>query len=276
MDDPYDYGQIAAANSLSDVYAMGGTPITALNILGYPVGQVPQEWLAQILRGGGEKVIESGAALLGGHSVDDPELKFGLAVTGVAHPCEIVANRGARPGDDLVLTKALGTGIVTQALKRGEVDADALAAAVASMKQLNAAAGRAMGRVGAHAATDVTGFGLLGHLFEMLAASEVGAQIDARALPVLPMAEEYAAAGISTGGARKNRAYLEPHLRLSEAILPGREEVLFDPQTSGGLLIAVAPEKTSRLLEELAAEGVTVRAVVGKITDRPRELRVIG
>lgn len=276
MDDPYDYGQIAAANSLSDVYAMGGTPITALNILGYPVGQVPQEWLAQILRGGGEKVIESGAALLGGHSVDDPELKFGLAVTGVAHPCEIVANRGARPGDDLVLTKALGTGIVTQALKRGEVDADALAAAVASMKQLNAAAGRAMGRVGAHAATDVTGFGLLGHLFEMLAASEVGAQIDARALPVLPMAEEYAAAGISTGGARKNRAYLEPHLCLSEAILPGREEVLFDPQTSGGLLIAVAPEKTSRLLEELAAEGVTVRAVVGKITDRPRELRVIG
>jgi selenide,water dikinase len=254
---------------------MGGTPITALNILGYPVGQVPEEWLEQILRGGGEKVIEAGAALLGGHSVDDPEMKFGLAVTGVADPAQVVANRGARPGDDLVLTKALGTGIVTQALKRGEVDAAALAAAVASMKQLNAGAARAMVRVGPDAATDVTGFGLLGHLYEMLAASEVGAEIDARSVPVLPRAEEYGAAGVSTGGARKTRAYLEPSLRLDDEVPVGRQGVLFDPQTSGGLLIAVAPEKTSRLLEALAAENVAVRAVVGKVTDRPRELRVV-
>lgn len=275
VDDPYDYGQIAAANSLSDVYAMGGTPITALNILGYPVGQVPEEWLTRILVGGAEKVIEAGAALIGGHSVDDPEMKYGLSVTGVVDPARVVANKGARPGDDLVLTKALGTGIITQALKRDAVDADALAAAVASMKQLNAAASRAMVAVGPHAATDVTGFGLLGHLFEMLAASEVGAEIDARALPLLPRAAEYAAAGVGTGGARKTRAYLEPHLRLDPTLPAGVEAVLVDPQTSGGLLIAVAPEKTNRLMEALAAEGVAVRAVIGKVTDRPRELRVV-
>jgi selenide,water dikinase len=275
VDDPFDYGQIAAANSLSDVYAMGGTPITALNILGYPVGQVPDAWLAEILRGGGEKVIESGAALLGGHSVDDPEMKFGLSVTGVADPACIVTNRGARVGDDLVLTKALGTGIVTQALKQDEADADALAVAVASMTRLNAGAARAMVAVGPHAATDVTGFGLLGHLFEMLAAAEVGAEITARSLPILPRALEYAEAGVSTGGARKTRAFLEPHLRLDPALSTGLQGVLFDPQTSGGLLIAVAPEKTNPLLEALERERVGVRAVIGKVTDRARELKVV-
>jgi selenide,water dikinase len=274
VDDPFDYGQIAAANSLSDVYAMGGTPITALNILGYPVGQVPEETLARILVGGCEKAAEAGAALLGGHTVDDPELKYGLSVTGIADPGDITANKGARPGDDLVLTKALGTGIITQALKRGEVNAAALAIAVESMKRLNAAAARAMVRVGPHAATDVTGFGLLGHLYEILAASGVGAEIDTRALPVLPMAEEYAAQGIGTGGGRKNREYLEPNLRLHRAVPDARLGVMFDPQTSGGLLIAVPPEKTPRLLEELEAEGVPVRAVIGKITDRSCELKV--
>jgi selenide,water dikinase len=275
VDDPYDYGQIAAANSLSDVYAMGGTPITALNILGYPVGQVPEEWLALILKGGGEKVIEAEAALLGGHSVDDPEMKFGLAVTGIADPARVVANRGARIGDDLVLTKALGTGIITQALKRGEVDSGALDAAVLSMKQLNAGAARAMVAVGPHAATDVTGFGLLGHLFEMAAASEVGAEIDSRRLPLLPQAAEYADSGVGTGGARKNRAFLEPHLRLEPSLSTGLQGILFDPQTSGGLLIAVPPERTNALIEALGREGVAVRAIIGKITDRPRELRVL-
>jgi selenide,water dikinase len=253
---------------------MGGTPITALNIVGYPVGQISDETLTQILVGGCEKVAEAGAALLGGHTVDDPELKYGLSVTGIADPRDITANKGARPGDDLVLTKALGTGIITQALKRGDVDAGALAAAVESMKRLNAAAARAMIRVGPHAATDVTGFGLLGHLYEILAASGAGAEIDARALPILPMAEEYAAQGIGTGGGRKNRQYLEPNLRLHPAVLEGRQEVMFDPQTSGGLLIAVASEKTRRLLEELEAEGVPVRAVIGKITDAPCVLKV--
>jgi selenide,water dikinase len=274
VDDPFDYGQIAAANSLSDVYAMGGTPITALNIVGYPVGQISEETLTQILVGGCEMVAEAGAALLGGHTVDDPELKYGLSVTGIADPRDITANKGARPGDDLVLTKSLGTGIITQALKRGDVDAGALATAVESMKRLNAAAARAMVRVGPHAATDVTGFGLLGHLYEILAASGVGAEIDARALPILPMAEEYAAQGIGTGGGRKNRQYLEQNLRLHPAVPESRQGVMFDPQTSGGLLIAVAPEKTRRLLEELEAEGVPVRAVVGKITDAPCVLKV--
>jgi len=224
--------------------------------------------------GGCEKVAEAGAALLGGHTVDDPELKYGLSVTGIADPRDVTANKGAWPGDDLVLTKALGTGIITQALKRGGVDARALSTAVESMKRLNAAAARAMVRVGPHAATDVTGFGLLGHLYEMLAASGVGAEIDTRTLPVLPMAEAYAAQGIGTGGALKNREYLESSLRISPAVPESRLGVMFDPQTSGGLLIAVAPEKTTRLLDELEAAGVPVRAVVGKITDTPRVLKL--
>src|SRR5438105_3439369 len=178
VDDPYEYGQIAAANSLSDVYAMGGVPITALNIVGFPMGTYPNEWLERILTGGCEKVAEAGVALLGGHTVQNPEIMFGLSVTGTAHRDQITANRGARPGDALVLTKALGTGIVTQALKRDEVDPAHLEAAVDSMKRLNAAASRAMVRVGVHAATDITGFGLLGHLYEMLAASEVGAELE--------------------------------------------------------------------------------------------------
>lgn len=274
VDDPYDYGQIAAANSLSDVYAMGGTPVSALNILGYPVGKVSEETVAEILRGGGEKVIEAGAALLGGHSVDDPEMKFGLAVTGVADPDRVVTNKGARAGDYLILTKALGTGIITQALKRDEVDADALAAAVASMKQLNAAASRAMVAVGVSAATDITGFGLLGHLYEMLDAAGVGALINARALPILPGALQYSDAGIGTGGARRNRAYLEPHLRLKPSLSVGVQGVLFDPQTSGGLLIAVRPERAEDLLDALIEEDVAVRAVIGSVEDRPREITV--
>jgi selenide,water dikinase len=266
VDDPYEYGQIAAANSLSDVYAMGGVPITALNIVGFPMGTYPNEWLERILAGGCEKVTEAGVALLGGHTVQNPEIMYGLSVTGMAHRDQVTANRGARPGDALVLTKALGTGIVTQALKRDEADAAHLEAAVRSMKQLNAAAARAMGAVGAHAATDITGFGLLGHLYEMLAASEVGAELDVAALPLLPGALGYAARGLTTGGANNNRAYLKESIRLEGNLSEALQAVLYDPQTSGGLLMAVAPDRTHALLDALAAEGVEIRAVIGRVT----------
>jgi selenide,water dikinase len=267
VDDPYDYGQIAAANSLSDVYAMGGTPLTAMNIVLFPMEGLPKEWLVEILRGGADKVAESGALLLGGHTVNDDTIKFGLSVTGIAHPGEIVATRGARPGDDLVVTKRVGTGLVTTALKRGEAREGDVAAAMASMKALNKGAARAMVRAGVHAATDITGFGLAGHLFEMMDYSGVAAELDAGAVPFLPGALEYAEDGVNTGGGRSNAAYLGARLRFEEAVPEPVRVACCDPQTSGGLLIAVPPERTPLLLEALEREGVGVGAVVGTVTE---------
>ncbi len=264
VDDPFDYGQIAAANSLSDVYAMGGTPITALNIVGYPMKDAPAEWLHEILRGGAEKAVEAGVAILGGHTVEDPEIKYGMSVTGLGNRHQITANRGARAGDRLVLTKALGTGLVTSAIKRGVADAEATRAVTDSMKTLNRAASRAMVEVGVHACTDVTGFGLLGHLYEMLEAG-VAAELDAAAIPVLPTAEECARQGITTGGARNNETYLAPSLQFDAGVSMELRQVLFDPQTSGGLLMAVPPERLDALLAALEAEGVAIRAVIGRI-----------
>ena len=269
VDDPYDYGQIAAANSLSDVYAMGGTPITALNIVGYPMKEAPAEWLHEILRGGAEKALEAGVAILGGHTVEDPEIKYGMSVTGLGLRHQITANRGARVGDRLVLTKALGTGLVTSAIKRGVADETAARIATESMKTLNRAASKAMVAVGVNACTDVTGFGLLGHLYEMVSASGVGARIESDHIPLLPTAEECARQGITTGGARNNETYLSPSLRFDPGVSPERRQVLFDPQTSGGLLMSVPPEKLPELLEVLAAEGVPVRATIGEIVEGP-------
>jgi selenide,water dikinase len=243
VDDPFDYGQIAAANSLSDVYAMGGTPITALNIVGYPMKEAPAEWLHEILRGGAEKALEAGAAILGGHTVEDPEIKYGLSVTGIGSRHQITANRGARVGDRLVLTKALGTGLVTSAIKRGVAEEAAVRAVTESMKTLNRAASKAMVAVGVHACTDITGFGLLGHLYEMLSASEVAARVEANQLPILPTAEECARQGITTGGARNNETYLSEWLRFEVGVSAERRQVMFDPQTSGGLLMAVSPDR---------------------------------
>lgn len=266
VDDPYEYGQIAAANSLSDVYAMGGTPLTAMNIVCFPMdGGIGKEVLVEMLRGGADKVAESGALLLGGHTVNDEVIKFGLSVTGMAHPSQITAVKGARPGDHLVLTKAVGTGLVTTALKRGEADAGDVEAAVLSMRTLNAAAARAMGRVGAHACTDITGFGLLGHLFEMLEASGVGAELQSASIPFLPGAVRYAGEGVNTGGGRNNAGYLGGRVRFAESVGEGERVACFDPQTSGGLLISVAPEKAKALLAELEREQVPVRAVIGQV-----------
>jgi selenide,water dikinase len=279
VDDPYQFGQIAAANSLSDVYAMGGRPITVLNILCYPIEDRDPHELAEILRGGADKVAESGASLVGGHSVEDAEPKFGLSVTGLIDPRHITTNAGAQPGDVIVLTKPLGTGIVTTAAKFDEGDAATLAetleAACRSMAALNAGAAEAMRATGigpdlpVHAATDITGYGLLGHLYHLAKASGVGLEIDSAAIPALPNAETLAAQGNVTRGDRENRAYLGEHLLVGEKVVPSRLSLLLDPQTSGGLAICVAAEAATRLLSELAARGVETRAIIGRVIASP-------
>jgi selenide,water dikinase len=251
---------------------MGGIPFTAMNIVCFPMdgaGGADPEWLVKILLGGADKVAESGALLLGGHTVADETIKFGLSVTGIAHPREIVATKGAKPGDYLVLTKALGTGMVTTAIKLGIVTPEHEAAAIASMTLLNAAAARAMVRVGVHAATDVTGFGLLGHLHEMLEYSGVSAELDASALPLLPGAYEYAAQGVDTGGGKATAAFLREHTTFASEVPMALRAICTDPQTSGGLLMAVPAERLERLREELEREGVNVRAVIGRVGDGP-------
>lgn len=271
VDDPYRFGAIAAANSLSDVYAMGGTPITALNIVCFPIKELPGTMLADILRGGADKMREAGVHLAGGHSVDDPEPKYGLSVTGTVHPDRVATNAGARPGDVLVLTKPLGTGILTTAAKNDALDPETLDLACETMATLNAAAAEAMRAVGigadaaVHAATDITGFGLLGHLSHIARASNVALRLDGSAIPLLPRAREMAAAGFTTGGGSANAGYLEEIVAFADAVPDDLRAVLLDPQTSGGLCIAVAPERREDLLAELAARGVATRAVIGEV-----------
>jgi selenide,water dikinase len=272
VDDPYRYGQIAATNSLSDVYAMGGTPLTAMNIVCFPIHDRDPAELAAILRGGADKMAEAGVALVGGHSVDDPEPKYGLSVTGLVDPNHITTNAGARPGDVIVLTKPLGTGIVTTAAKFDECSADVLDAACESMATLNAGAAEAMRRVGIgpegiHAATDITGFALMGHLYHLAKASNVRLELDSSAIPILPGAEELAAAGNVTRGGKENAAYLADVVRIEEGVGQTLRDVLFDPQTSGGLAICVAEAKLDVLLSELAGLGVKTRAVIGRIVE---------
>jgi selenide,water dikinase len=242
VDDPFTFGAIAAANALSDVYAMGGAPLTALSILCYPASGDLDD-LEAILRGGAEKIHEAGAVLAGGHSVADEEIKFGYSITGTVHPARVWTNAGARPGDALVLTKPLGTGIVSTALKRGIATAEDVAASVASMLELNRAAADAARSLEVHAATDVTGFGLAGHAREMAAASRVTLVFDRSAIPLLPGAAGYAGQGAVPGGLRNNREFAGPHVRGNAP------DYFFDPQTSGGLLLALPPASARRFLE---------------------------
>ena len=251
VDDPYQFGAIAAANALSDIYAMGGVPRTALNIACFPVGSLPLEVLAEILRGGADKLRDAGVTLVGGHTVDDIEPKYGLTVTGLIHPDRILTNAGGRPGDALVLTKPLGTGIATTAIKQGRASGPLQERAIALMATLNRAAAEAMIEVGAHAATDVTGFGLLGHLAEMAAGSGLAATIMADAVPILPEVLDLAAAGIVPGGTVRNLESLAGRLHWDPAIQEPLRLVLADAQTSGGLLIAVDPAAADGLLAGL-------------------------
>jgi selenide,water dikinase len=264
VDDPYDFGRIAAANAISDVYAMGGTPRTALNIATFPIEDLGPEILSRILAGGAAIAREAGVAILGGHTVKDDEPKYGMAVTGTVHPERAITNAGARPGDLLVLTKPLGTGILSNALKKGSIDAAQIAAAVRWMTTLNRGASRAMIAAQAHAATDVTGFGLLGHGFEMARASGVRLCISAQSVPIYQLARDLIGVGIAPGGSRKNA---DEHATFTTfaAGVPDDARLLFsDAQTSGGLLIAVPPEGIAALLAALA-ETPALAAVIGGV-----------
>ncbi len=240
VDDPYTFGQIAAANALSDVFAMGGEPLTALAIVGFPVGTLPPSVLTEILRGGQDKVREAGAVLIGGHSIIDEELKFGLSVTGQAHPDRLLTNATARPGDRLVLTKPLGTGLLATAEKQGKLSSNAMLVLHTTMSALNGAASRAALALGLTCATDVTGFGLLGHALHVARASRVTLSIDGKKLPELPGARALWRAGTRTGGAERNETYLSAHVDSAGAD-PSDLALALDPQTSGGLLLAVPP-----------------------------------
>jgi selenide, water dikinase len=268
VDDAYVFGAIAAANALSDVYAMGGTPLLAINLVAFPAKQLPLSLLSDILRGGLEKAQEAGVNIVGGHSVDDPEPKYGLAVTGTVHPDRVVRNSTARPGDQLILTKPLGTGIISTAIKHGVAPPDAEAAAVAGMLTLNRAAAEAMGQVRVSAATDVTGFGLLGHLRTMAQASGVSATVWSAAVPSLPHAEQLADAGEVPGGTRSNERSLRRSVRWSEAVSASRRILLCDAQTSGGLLIAVPKTDRSKRESELSARDVAAYRI-GELQEGP-------
>jgi selenide,water dikinase len=269
VDDPYDFGRIAAANALSDIYAMAAAPLFALNLVGWPRDGLPFELLGDVLRGGAEVARAAGAFVLGGHSIDDPEPKYGMVVIGEVRPDRIVRNSGAKPGDALVLTKPLGTGVLATALKRDLVGAGDLGPAVAVMTTLNAGAARAMVAVGVHAATDVTGFGLLGHLRSLLEASGAAAEVRAAAVPVLAGARELARRGAIPGGTERNVASLTDVVSFGEGVDPVDRVLLADAQTSGGLLIAVAPERSDALVAALGREASPAAAVIGRVVAGP-------
>lgn len=268
VDDPRDFGRIAAANALSDVYAMGGTPRTALNLVCWPPEGLGPDVLARILEGGTEKIHEAGCVVIGGHSIQDEELKFGYAVTGTARPDRLLTNAGARPGDALLLTKPLGTGLAATALKRGAVDEASIAPVVEAMAALNAAAAEVALAVGARAATDVTGFGLAGHAVQLADASGASLAVEAGALPLFPGVEDLAVAANVPAGGRSNRAYFGPRVGLGAGVSEKRALVAFDPQTSGGLLLAVPAAAADEALAALAERGCRGAARIGEVTER--------
>lgn len=277
VDDPYAFGQIAAANSLSDIYAMGAEPLTVLNLVAFSVSKLDPSMLVEILRGAADKVKEAGAVTIGGHSIDDPEPKFGLAVTGRVHPDRLWRKGGARPGDQLILTKPIGVGIHTTAIKRGLARDEEIERVTRVMTTLNRDAARVMRSYEIHACTDVTGFGLLGHAFEMSRAGQVGLEIDSKAVPVLPRTAELARDGVVPGGTRANAKWLGDHLSFSEAVDEAMRIILCDAVTSGGLLAAVPEEQAVHLLKELHRNGVVEARVIGRVvSDHPAHIRVTG
>lgn len=272
-DDPFRFGRVAAANSLSDVWAMGGRPLFALNLCTIP-GDAPQGILAEILRGGAEQLASAGAALLGGHTVRDREPKYGMAVVGIADPGRLLTNAGARPGDRLVLTKPLGTGVLINAFKADRLDEAGLEPALVEMERLNGEAARLALEAGAHAATDVTGFGLLGHAWNLARNSQVTLRIRFDALPVHPGFYEMARLGVSTGCTRTNRNHVDPALTLPAELTAEQQELLADPQTSGGLLVALPPAAAASYLEALLATGHRA-AEIGAVAPGPAAIVVL-
>lgn len=271
VDEPYDFGAVAAANALSDVYAMGGRPVSALNLVGFPA-ELDVEILGEILRGGAEKAREAGIDIAGGHTIASEEPIYGLAVTGVVHPDRVVSNAKGRPGDRLVLTKPIGTGIITTAAKNDEDSRGAIAEAIVVMSTLNRAAAEAIEAVGVaesgvHAATDITGFGLLGHLRNMVAASKCGGVIERANVPAMEAAVAYVEAGIAPGGTHANWRFLNESVDWAEGIDKAGQLLLCDAQTSGGLLIAVSPDRCDALVDALGERGVSTAAIVGELVD---------
>jgi selenide,water dikinase len=268
VNDPFLYGQIAAANAVSDVYAMGGVPKTALNLVGYPDDKLEMDWLGLILEGGAERCRAAGVVIVGGHTVRDAEIKFGMAVTGLIHPQRILTNASARPGDRLVLTKPLGTGFVTTAHKAEACPEDVFRAATASMVQLNDVGRDAMLAVGVHSATDVTGFGLAGHSYEMAQGSGCTLVFELSRLPLIPGVEQLVRKPYLTRASGTNTAYVAPGLRIEGRPDPTRLEVFYDAQTSGGLLISVPRERAEALVDEARKRGAAAACIVGEITER--------
>jgi len=270
VDDPYTFGQISVVNSLSDVYAMGGKPLTAMNIVCFPVKTMEISVLRQILLGGLDKLREAGVPLVGGHSVEDKELKYGLSVTGTVHPDHVLLNAGALPGDRLILTKPLGTGIAGTAIKAGTAKDSLIARAVASMITLNKAAGEIVQTTpSVHACTDITGFGLLGHIAEMMEGQDIGIRVFSEAIPFFPEARELAEMGVLPEGLYRNRSFRLPMIDVAPGCPEWRLDILFDPQTSGGLFFALAADQADACLARLHAAGVAEAAIVGEVLSSP-------
>ncbi|KQL46656.1 selenide, water dikinase [Brevibacillus choshinensis] len=265
VDDPYWFGQIAAANAISDVFAMGGKPITVLNIVGFPISKLDPSILTDILRGAADKVAEAGAVLVGGHSIDDPEPKFGLAVTGTVHPSRVLTNAGAKPGDVLILTKPIGVGIQTTAIKRDALSVEQTELVMTVMATLNKYAAECMESFPVHACTDVTGFGLLGHTLEMAEGSQAGIRIYANDVPVLPGTRDLAEQGIIPGGSKSNFRWVADRVQFPEDMDELDRLILCDAVTSGGLLISVPAAEGTRLLEELHAQGIEWAKIIGEV-----------
>jgi selenide,water dikinase len=269
VDDPFTFGQIAVANALSDVYAMGGTPLTGMNLVAFPIKTLAPSILKDILLGGLSKMEEAGVALVGGHSIDDPEIKYGLAVTGVVHPNKILTNAKAKAGDKLVLTKPLGTGIISTALKARMASEEAIRKSVESMVALNRTASEWMKKFGAHACTDITGFGFIGHALEMATASRVGMMVQSKAVPVLPEAMEYAKSGLIPGGAYSNRDFFSCRVEVHSGVLALLVDLFYDPQTSGGLLISLPSGEAKELVATLKKEKNIDSCIVGEVVKEP-------
>ena len=270
VDDPYTFGQIAAANSVSDIYAMGGKPLTALSIIGFPIEKLSHKIMNRMLRGGVDKLAEAGTVVLGGHSIKDNEIKFGFAVTGEIHPQNIITNDKAQPGDVLVLTKPLGTGIISFANQLGKAFPFNLQEISLSMAELNKTASEVMVEMGVRCATDVTGFGLLGHLAEMVVQSGVSVELQVETVPVFGDVLMFVEQELISGAVERNREFASQYVRKNESVSPIWESVLYDPQTSGGLLMAASEDKIDRLLSRLKIKGVEKATVIGKVNDRSK------
>ena len=276
VDNPYWFGQIAAANALSDIYAMGGVPKTAMNLVGFPLKQMDISILRQIIQGGLDKLEEADVVLLGGHSVEDSEMKYGLSVTGFIHPLKVVTKKNLKSGDRLVLTKPLGTGVINTAIKRGIASEAVIKNISRMMAALNRTASEVMEQFSVHACTDITGFGLLGHLAEMVEDSGMALRLESSRIPILPEAIEYAKMGMMPGGAFKNKEFRLGMIEFSSEVDALIQDILFDPQTSGGLLISVQKEQAGDLVNTLIDEGVVASKIIGEVISAPVEKIFVG